>query len=42
MQCMRRDFGNVLGHNLAIWWMDLWGDGRFNSDKIWKNSKIAP
>ena len=39
MQCLRRNFGNVISHNLAIWWMDLWADGRHNSTAIWQNNK---
>ena len=32
--CMRRDFGHVLSHNMAMWWMDLGSDGRYDSDDI--------
>ena len=35
--CMRRDFGHVLSHNMAMWWMDLGSDGRYNSDSIENN-----
>ena len=29
LQCLRRNFGNVIGHNQAIWWMDLSGKWQF-------------
>lgn len=39
LQCLRRNFGNVLAHNQAIWWMDLAANGSFNSDSIWENNR---
>ncbi len=41
MQCLRRDYGNVIAHNQALWWMDLWADGRFNSPSIWSNNAVV-
>ena len=41
LQCLRRDFGNVIGHNQAIWWMDLSGNGNFNAKSIWDTNKIT-
>jgi hapalindole biogenesis HpiC1 cyclase-like protein/glycosyl hydrolase family 42 (putative beta-galactosidase) len=40
MQCFRRNYGNVIGHNQATWWMDLYGDGRFNAPAIWTNNAL--
>jgi hypothetical protein len=40
-QCLRRDYGNVIGHNQAMWWMDLWADGRFNTNSIWTNNALV-
>ena len=40
LQCLRRNFGNVIGHNQAIWWMDLSGNGNYNAQSIWDNNKI--
>lgn len=39
MQCLRRNFGNVLAHNQAIWWMDLCSNGNYNSKAIWENNR---
>lgn len=41
MQCLRRHYGNVMAHNQATWWMDLWADGRFNAADIWANNHLA-
>lgn len=41
LQCLRRNFGNVIGHNQAIWWMDLTANGNYNAQSIWDNNKIA-
>lgn len=41
LQCLRRNFGNVIGHNQAIWWMDLAGSGNYNAKSIWDSNKIA-
>ena len=41
MQCLRRNYGNVVGHNQAMWWMDLWADGRFNTESIWTNNALV-
>ncbi len=38
LQCLRRNFGNVLTHNLATWWMDLNANGAFNANSIWTNN----
>ena len=40
LQCLRRDFGNVISHNQATWWMDLSANGNFNAQSIWDNNKI--
>ncbi len=40
LSCLRRNFGNVLAHNMGIWWMDLWADGRYNSSSIWENNRL--
>jgi beta-galactosidase len=39
-QCLRRNYGNVLAHNQAMWWMDLWADGRYNAAPIWANNAL--
>ena len=39
LQCLRRNFGNVLGHNQAIWWMDLTSNGNFNAESIWDSNR---
>ena len=41
LQCLRRNFGNVVGHNQAIWWVDLAGNGNYNAQSIWDSNKIA-
>ena len=38
LQCLRRNFGNVLARNMAIWWMDLCANGNYNSPAIWRNN----
>jgi hypothetical protein len=40
LQCLRRDYGNVVCHNQATWWMDLGGNGAFNDPSIWDNNRI--
>ena len=40
MQCFRRNYGIVIGHNQATWWMDLHADGRFNAPDIWTNNAL--
>lgn len=40
LHCLRRDYGNVLAHNQAMWWCDLWADGRFNTNDIWTNNAL--
>ena len=41
LQCLRRNLGNVVGHNQAIWWMDLVDNGNFNAQSIWDSNKIS-
>lgn len=41
MQCLRRDYGIVMGHNQAMEWMDLTPDGRLNSSSIWTNNALV-
>ena len=31
-----RNFAHVLTHGTALWWMDLFGNGRFQGDDIWQ------
>ena len=38
VQCLTRNFGDIIGHNQATWWMDLSSNGNFNSDSIWQNN----
>ena len=40
LHCYRRDYGNVLAHNQAMWWCDLWADGRLNANDIWTNNAM--
>ena len=40
LQCLRRDFGNVIGHNQSMLWFDLTGNGNYNSQSIWDSNKI--
>jgi hypothetical protein len=40
MQCLRRNFGNVIEHNQAIWWMDLLANGSLNNKSIWDNNRL--
>ena len=40
LHCLRRNFGNVLAHNQATWWMDLQANGSFNSDSIWQSNRV--
>ena len=40
LNCYRRDYGNVLAHNQAMWWCDLWADGRLNTNSIWTNNAL--
>jgi len=41
LQCLRRDYGLVIGHNQAMEWMDLTPDGRLNSNRIWTNNALV-
>ena len=40
LNCYRRDYGNVLAHNQATWWMDLYADGRLNTNSLWINNAL--
>ena len=40
MQCLRRNYGNVIGHNQSMLWFDLMANGNFNADSIWENHRI--
>ncbi|MCE5323602.1 beta-galactosidase [bacterium] len=33
---LTRNFAHVLTHGCALWWMDLYGNGRFQGDEIWQ------
>ena len=39
LQCLRRNFGNVIAHNQAIWWMDLCANGSYNGQSIWDGNR---
>ena len=41
LQCLRRNFGNVIGHNQGIWWMDLGAVGNYNAQSIWDSNKVC-
>lgn len=40
-QCLRRNYGNVVGHNQGMWWFDLFADGRFDSSEVWTNNALV-
>ena len=40
LQCLRRNYGNVVGHNQSMLWFDLTAGGNMNAESIWKNNKI--
>ncbi len=39
-QMLRRNFGNILAHNMGMWWMDILSDGTYNDSTIWETNGL--